>query len=101
MSRLILVTVLFSSFVFCGVLSAKPAFNQHKRIEQGVKSGQLTKEEAQELKEEQKNIKEMKDKAKADGVVTKEEKEKIRAARKAANENIYQEKHDVEKAVKK
>ncbi len=101
MSRLILVTILFSSFVFCGVLSAKPALKQHKRIEQGVKSGQLTKEETQELKDEQNNIKEMKEKAKADGVVTKEEKEKIRAARKAASESIYQEKHDAEKATKK
>jgi hypothetical protein len=98
MSRLILVTILFSSFVFCGVLSAKPAL---KRIEQGVKSGQLTKKETQELKDEQNNIKEMKEKAKADGVVTQKEKNKIRAARKAASKNIYQEKHDAEKATKK
>ena len=107
MSRLILTVVLFSSFMFSGIIVAQdqPIKNrmgkQHQRIEQGVKSGELTKEEVQQLKDEQKNIRAMKEKAKADGVVTKEEKQQIRAARKTASEHISQEKHDVEKAVKK
>jgi len=99
MSRLILIAVLFSSFVFTGVLNARPA-KQHRRIEQGVKSGQLTKEEAQQLKEGQKNIKVMKESAKADGVVTPAEKQQIKEAKKTASENIYKEKHDDEKVVK-
>ena len=107
MSRLILTVILFSSFVFSGVVSAqdqptkKRAGRQHQRIEQGIKSGSLTKEEAQQLKEEQKSIMEMKNNAKADGVVTKEEKQQIKDARKKASEDIYKEKHDAEKAVNK
>lgn len=106
MSRLILAVFFFSSFVFCGVLDAqnrpvkKKVARQHQRIEQGIRSGELTKEEAQGLKEEQKNIRAMKDNAKADGVVTKSERQQIREARKTASEDIYQEKHDSEKSAK-
>jgi len=91
MLRLILTITLLSGFLFCEILSAqeqpikKRAARQHHKIEQDVKSGQLTKEEALQLKEEQSNIKIMKEKAKADGVVTKAEKQQIRAAKKAVN----------------
>jgi hypothetical protein len=99
MFRSALFTVLIGSFVLSTVAyaerpSKRGALNQHRRIEQGIKSGKLTPEEAQQLKEEQKNIKNMKAKAKADGVVTKEEKMQIRQARKQASEHIYKEKHD-------
>ena len=98
------VLAISSVFVLSGLLSAQDgtaphkrrAFRQHQRIEHGVQSGQLTKEEAQQLKEQQKGIKEMQEQAKADGVVTKEEKQQIRAARKQASETIYKEKHDSE-----
>lgn len=106
MLRLVLSLFILSSFVFVGAVNAqgtpshKRGMHAHKRVEQGIKSGELTKDEAMQLKAEHEHIKEMKHKAKADGVVTPEEKAAIKDARKKASENIYKEKHDDEKVEK-
>ena len=103
----------------CQLSIAGPLQNHQKRqgdrIKQGVRSGALTKDEAQGLREEQKKIREERKQlhqdrmeAKKDGMVTPEEKEKLKAAReqikadqKAASDHIYQEKHDAENRVNK
>lgn len=71
--------------------------NQKARIQQGVKSGELTKKEARRLAAEQRKIKHDEKKAKADGVVTKKEKAKIRQEQKRASKDIYRQKHDAQK----
>lgn len=71
--------------------------HQHERIQQGVRSGELTKEEAKELRAEQKEVRETAREAISDGKVTREEKQEIRALQKDASQDIYQEKHDSEK----
>ncbi len=67
---------------------------QKKRIKQGVKSGELTKDEAKELKQDHKNLRqEIKD-AKSDGVVTKDERKQIQKDENTESKKIYDLKHN-------
>lgn len=68
--------------------------NQQKRIEQGVKSGELTPREAARLEKGQQRIQRMEEKAKADGVVTAQERKRIQHAQDVESRKIAREKHD-------
>ena len=70
--------------------------NQHDRIAQGVRSGQLTKDEAKQLAAEQKNIRQEEKAYKADSVLTQDERKDLQQDLNAANKDIYQEKHDAD-----
>src|SRR6185436_2701842 len=67
---------------------------QQKRIDQGVKSGQLNQKEAARLEKGQARIQKMEDKAMADGKMTKKERAKIEKAQNRESKKIYREKHD-------
>lgn len=69
---------------------------QHARIAEGVKSGELTKDEAKDLHADEKQIRQEEHAAKADGNMTKAERAKILQDQRAASKKIYQEKHDAE-----
>ena len=76
---------------------ARTERHQMHRINQGVRSGQLTREEAKGLREEQKEINQERKAAKRDdGVIDREERKEIRKDQIEASKNIYQEKHDGE-----
>jgi len=68
--------------------------NQQQRIDQGVKSGELTGKEAARLEKGQERIEKMEDKAKADGKVTPKERERIQHMQNQESKKIYREKHD-------
>jgi len=68
--------------------------NQEKRIQKGVKSGQLTDKEAARLEKGQARIQKMEDKAAADGKITPKERAKIERAQDKESRRIYREKHD-------
>ena len=70
---------------------------QHQRIQQGVNSGQLTREEAQKLRQEQRDIRDDKQAAMADGTVTQEEKKQLNQERHEASKHIRHQKHDGQK----
>ena len=67
---------------------------QQQRIEQGKKSGQLTKKEAARLEKGQARIQKMENKAAADGKITKKERRRIEHAQDVESRRIYREKHD-------
>lgn len=67
---------------------------QHKRIAQGVRSGELTPHETRKLAREQRNIRHEKREARADGVVTAGERREIRHDTRKANRNIFRKKHN-------
>ena len=71
---------------------------QERRIEQGRRSGELTMRETITLKAEQARIEAMERRAKADGVVTRNEARQIEHAQDVASRHIYQETHDSQKA---
>ncbi len=68
--------------------------NQHARIRQGVKSGELTPGEAAKLRAEQRDIRADKQAAKADGKVTPAERRQIRRDQNKASRDIYRLKHN-------
>ena len=67
---------------------------QHERIEQGVKSGELTKAETKDLHADQKEIRAEEKAFKSDGNLTKEERQELHQDQNAASKEIYAEKHD-------
>jgi len=68
--------------------------NQEKRIEQGVKSGELTPGETRRLEIQQGKIKADEAKAKSDGKVTPAERRKLKRELNRANRNIFRKKHN-------
>ncbi len=67
---------------------------QQKRIDQGVKSGQLTDKEAKRLDKGQQRVQKKEDKAMADGKMTKKERKRIEHDQDQQSKKIYREKHD-------
>ena len=70
---------------------------QAREIERGVRNGSLTANEAAQLRTEQARILEMERQAKADGRVTRDERQHIRDAQRQADAHIWQESHDRER----
>jgi hypothetical protein len=68
--------------------------HQTMRINQGVRSGELTRQETKRLVKEQKHVQHEKRLAKADGKVTRRERKHIRHDQRVANRDIYRQKHD-------
>ena len=68
--------------------------NQEKRIQQGVRTGSITRQEYRKLETEQAHIRALERSAKRDGHVDRREAARIAAAQNAADRHIYQEKHD-------
>jgi len=75
----------------------KIQIKHQKKIRTGIKNGEITKREVHNLQKEQKHIAFVKHRAKADGVVTKKERVKIRAKQKNAASNISRQKQDRQK----
>ena len=67
---------------------------QHKRIAQGVRSGELTRNETRQLASEQRNIRLEKREARADAVVTAAERREIRRDKRHASRNIIRKKYN-------
>lgn len=74
---------------------ARPA-HERARIRQGVASGELTRPEAARLKARQATIQQDKRAARADGVVTRDERQDIRQDERQASRAIYRQKHDAQ-----
>jgi hypothetical protein len=68
--------------------------NQEKRIEEGKKSGALTKHEAARLEGQQNKIGQAADKAESDGTVTKKEARRLNKMQNKASKTIRRQKRD-------
>lgn len=91
--------ILFSAIIMALAISSADAqagrqIRQHKRIKQGVKSGEITRAEAVNLRNGQKEIREDKREARADGVVTPVEKKEIRQDERKESRKIFRKKHN-------
>jgi len=71
-------------------------YQQKERIKNGVRSGQLTKEEAKGLVVQQREIRREEHQYRADGKFTKEERKDVQHDLNEASKSIRQEKHDSE-----
>jgi len=63
-------------------------FRQEQRIEHGVRTGQLTQREATRLYRQQEKIERLEYLARADGVVTPRERERLQSALERQNQHI-------------
>lgn len=68
--------------------------NQEQRIDQGVASGSLTQREANRLERSQRRVDNMENRAKADGVVSRQERVRLHQAQDVQSRRIYAQKHD-------
>jgi hypothetical protein len=71
---------------------------QQRRIQQGVKSGQLTPAETKRLEVQQGKIQADKLEAKSDGKVTPQERAKLTREQNRASRTIYRKKHNARTA---
>jgi hypothetical protein len=71
---------------------------QDMRIEQGVRSGEITRQEAAGLERERAQVERMERRARADGVVTQQERARIDQAQNRVGRDIYRESHDAQVA---
>lgn len=68
--------------------------NQQQRIDQGMRSGALTEQEAARMEKGQAHVQKMETKAVADGRVTAKERARIEHAQDVQSRRIYRQKHD-------
>ena len=67
---------------------------QQSRIRQGVKSGELTRKEAKQLRQQQKKIAKLAHKFNRDGYLSKHERKKLEKKQDKASNRIYRLKHN-------
>jgi hypothetical protein len=68
--------------------------HQRARIQQGVRSGELTRGETRRLAEEQRDIRQLERAYKSDGSLTTAERHDLRHEQRQASRDIYRQKHD-------
>lgn len=93
----IAISATFATAATAGVRDTNVNKHQHhqdRRIAQGVKSGELTRGEAKDLRGDQKDIRQEERAFKSDGSLTKDERQELHQDQHAASKEIYQEKHD-------
>ncbi len=99
MNKAIFVAITLGAvLLMTSVASAAPPVTrqvkQNARINQGVKSGQLTRGETVRLRAQQVRIQNTKRRFKADGRFTPRERRKVNRMQNRANKNIYRLKHN-------
>jgi hypothetical protein len=67
---------------------------QEQRIQQGIRSGELTPGETGRLEAQQAKIKQDEERMKADGNLSGKERAKLRREQNRASRNIYRKKHN-------
>jgi hypothetical protein len=70
--------------------------HQKQRIKEGVRSGQLTREEAKGLRNQQREIRTKEREMKSDGVLTPQERKDLHQDLNESSKHIFEEKHDAE-----
>src|SRR5207245_6854408 len=86
---------------FCGAAFAQAGtiqrdVNQQQRIEQGLKSGQLTTREAARLEREEARVERDQARAMQDGKLSPAEKARLAREQNKVSRDIYREKHDAQ-----
>jgi len=87
--------------LFCGSAFAQTGtvqrdVNQQERIEQGLKSGQLTTREAARLEREEAKVERDQARALRDGTLSPAEKARLAREQNKVSRDIYREKHDAQ-----
>jgi len=99
-------TIVLLSFMICaGILTSRaqntPRVDQRQeaqrhRIQNGVKTGELTRMEAADARHDQRSIQRTECRAKADGVVTPHERVRLNHKQNKAGRQLKRNKHDAQ-----
>src|SRR5438309_5021582 len=89
------------AFAFCGAAFSQAGtiqrdVNQQNRIEQGLKSGELTTREAAKLEREESRVERDQARAMQDGKLSPAEKARLAREQNRVSRDIYREKHDAQ-----
>lgn len=68
--------------------------HQERRIQEGIRAGEITRREAARLEHGQARIRRMEDRARADGVVTPAERHRLGHALDVQSRHIHRQRHD-------
>jgi len=68
--------------------------NQKLRVKQGIRSGEITRPEAQRIRKQQLDVKDARLDARQDGIITPKEQNRIRKEKNQASRTIYRKKHN-------
>jgi hypothetical protein len=99
------IIAVFTFIVFAGIIQAQaqqtPVINhrqknQRHRIQSGVASGELTRHETAKARCDQRTIRRSERRAKADGVVTANERARLDYKQDRASRQLRRDKHDVQ-----
>ncbi|MDQ1523427.1 MAG: hypothetical protein QOE47_1351 [Pyrinomonadaceae bacterium] len=74
--------------------SAQRRGNDRQRVRQGIRSGQITREEAQAIRERQRQIRAERRTYRSDGVITRDERREIRSDRREQKRYIRSQRRD-------
>ena len=86
----------FGSTAFAGEVKDREE-NQQDRIAQGIKSGELTPKEATNLEKGEAKIEKDRQKALADGKMTRKERKKLNKEENKESKKIFRKKHNLRK----
>jgi len=103
-TRLIMAACLVAGMTACGGVHRGPGPNtnirerqqmQRGNIYEGVREGDLTRREADELRARQRDVQQTRQRAKRDdGYVDRQERRKIKKKQRRLGQEIYEERHD-------
>ena len=90
--------ILLTGILCTPLFAANPVYRreqaQRARIRQGVRTGELTRNETRRLAKEEARIRAVERKAKSDGEITKKEARKLDRVLDKASRNIHRQKND-------
>jgi Spy/CpxP family protein refolding chaperone len=91
--------LLLSAIVMCFGLASTSFGQEHnrndrRRIERGIRSGQLTRDEARGLRESHRQIRQERRDYRSDGTFTRDERRDLRRDRRELSRQIHSERHD-------
>src|SRR3954468_3997910 len=86
----------FGGAAFAQAGTVQRDVNQQQRIEQGLRSGQLTTREASRLENEEGRVERDQARAMKDGKLTPQEKARLQREQNQVSRDIYREKHDAQ-----
>lgn len=102
-AKIIIALAIFTSSAFAASAqtadAARPAStlkNDRARLKQGVKTGELTKNETARLAVQGARVRQERKDYRADGTVTAAERKDLRKDKKKLSKNIYKQKHDAQ-----
>jgi len=88
--KLLILTVI----IMLTAMTEADAQNRHRRIKQGVRSGEITRMERQQLAKQQRHTRREVRRAKSDGIITHRERREIRQDKRQTSRSVYRKKHN-------